>query len=123
MIYKKMMDDKLTLSDAFRQWLKKKQNILSLQKETNELDKQKRRYATISKAKRLELIEEIKRNKLKNHKRKIKKNFFKNLNDNFPKSILIKYFNTQKKTFKLQWKLELPKMKVKTIDSQIFHKK
>ena len=32
-----MMDDKLTLSDAFRQWLK--QTILSLQKETNELDK------------------------------------------------------------------------------------
>jgi len=97
-----MMDDKLTLSDAFRQWLKKKQNILSLQKETNELDKQKRRYATISKAKRLELIEEIKRNNLKNHKRKIKKNFFKNLIDNFPKSILIKYFNTSKKTFNLK---------------------
>ena len=59
MIYKKMMDDKLILSDALRQWLK--QTILSLQKETNELDKQKRRYASISKAERFALIEEIKR--------------------------------------------------------------
>lgn len=37
-----MIDDKLTLSDTFRQWLK--QTILSLQKETNELNKQKRRF-------------------------------------------------------------------------------
>ena len=59
MIYKKMMDDKLTLSDALRQWLK--QTILSLQKETNELDNKKRRYASISKAERFALIEEIKR--------------------------------------------------------------
>ena len=59
MIYKKMMDDKLTLSDALRQWLK--QTILSLQKESNELDKQKRRYASISKAERFALIEEIKK--------------------------------------------------------------
>ncbi len=60
MIYKKMMDDKLTLSDAFRQQLK--QTILSTQKETNELDKQKRRYSSVSTAEIFELIKENKRN-------------------------------------------------------------
>ena len=59
MIYRKMMGDKLTLSDALRQWLKK--TILILQTEQFDLDKKKRRYASISKNERFALIEEIKK--------------------------------------------------------------
>ena len=59
MIYRKMMGDKLTLSDALRKWLK--QTLLLLQNENIKLDKQKRRYASISKAERFALIEEIKK--------------------------------------------------------------
>ena len=59
MIYRKMMGDKLTLSDSLRQWLK--QTLLLLQIEQYDLDKKKRRYASISKAERFALIEEIKR--------------------------------------------------------------
>ena len=54
-----MMGDKLTLSDALRQWLKK--TILILQTEQFDLDKKKRRYASISKNERFALIEEIKK--------------------------------------------------------------
>ena len=59
MIYKKMMGDKLTLSDALRKWLKK--TLLLLQNDQNDLDKKRRRYASISKAERFTLIEEIKK--------------------------------------------------------------
>ena len=59
MIYKKMMGDKLNLSDALRQWLK--QTLLSMQVEQYDLDKKKRRYASISKVERFALIEEIKK--------------------------------------------------------------
>ena len=59
MIYRKMMGDKLTLSYSLRQWIK--QTILLLQIEKYDLDKKKRRFASISKAERFALIEEIKR--------------------------------------------------------------
>ena len=59
MIYKKMMGDKLTLSDSLRQWLK--QTILLLQTEQFDFEKKKRRYASISKNDRFEIIEEIKK--------------------------------------------------------------
>ena len=57
MIYRKMMRDKLTLSDYLRQWLK--QTLLLLQEEQFNLDKKRRRYASISKNERFALIEEI----------------------------------------------------------------
>ena len=59
MIYGKMMGDKLALSNALRQWLK--QTLLLLQTEQYDLDKKKRRYASISKVERFALAEEIKR--------------------------------------------------------------
>ena len=59
MVYRKMMGDKLTLSDALRKWLK--QTILLLQNEQNELDKKKRSYSIISKAERFAFIDEIKK--------------------------------------------------------------
>ena len=59
MIYRKMMGDKLALSDSLRKWLKK--TILILQIEQFDLDKQKRRYASISKNERFAFIEEIKK--------------------------------------------------------------
>ena len=54
-----MMGDKLALSNALRQWLK--QTLLLLQTEQYDLDKKKRRYASISKVERFALAEEIKR--------------------------------------------------------------
>ena len=59
MIYRKMMGDKLTLSEALRKWLK--QTLLLLQNENIKLDRKKRRYTSISKAERFALIEEIKK--------------------------------------------------------------
>ena len=59
MIYKKMMGDKLALSDSLRQWLK--QTILLLQTEQFDLDKKKRTYKSVSKNDRFEIIEEIKK--------------------------------------------------------------
>ena len=59
MIYKKMMGDKLALSDALREWLK--QTILLLQTEQFDFEKKKRRHASISKNDRFEIIEEIKK--------------------------------------------------------------
>ena len=59
MIYKKMMGDKLALSDALHQWLR--QTLLMLQIEQFDLDKKKRRFASISKNDRFALMEEIKK--------------------------------------------------------------
>ena len=59
MIYRKMMGDKLALSDALRQWLK--QTLLLLQEEQFNFDRQKRRFTSISKNDRFALIEEIKK--------------------------------------------------------------
>ena len=59
MIYRKMMRDKLTLSDYLRQWLK--QTLLLLQEEQFNLDKKRRTFASVSKNERFALIEEIKK--------------------------------------------------------------
>ena len=59
MIYRKMMGDKLALSDALHQWLK--QTLLILQIEQFDLIKRKRRFASISQNDRFALMEEIKK--------------------------------------------------------------
>ena len=59
MIYRKMMGDKLALSDSLRQWLK--QTLLMLQIDQFNLYKEKKRYTNISKSDRFALIEEIKK--------------------------------------------------------------
>ena len=70
MIYRKMMGDKLALSDALRQWLK--QTLLMVQIDKFDLDKKKRRYASISKNDRFALIEEIKKIEMGTQMEKIK---------------------------------------------------
>ena len=59
MIYRKMMGDKLALSETLLHWLK--QTLLMLQIEQFDLDQKKRRFASISKNDRFSLIEEIKK--------------------------------------------------------------
>ena len=59
MIYRKMMGDKLTLSDALRQWLK--QTLLFLQVDQFNLEKKKIRNVSISKNDRFAIMEEIKK--------------------------------------------------------------
>ena len=56
-LYKKIINEKLTLCDSLRQWLK--QSLLLLQKEKNDIENNKKNYVEISQNEQFALIEEI----------------------------------------------------------------
>ena len=59
LVYRKIITDKLELSEALRNWLK--QTIILMHIEENEIEEQKRKFAKINKNDRFSLIEKINR--------------------------------------------------------------
>ena len=117
MIYRKMMGDKLTLSDALSKWLK--QTLLLLQNENNKLDREKRRYASISKAERFALIEEIEKmesgTQMEIKKNKIEK--MPNLN-----VINIKKVKDSEASANIPFIFDIEKIKPQSQDNKIVYK-